>query len=155
MKIIVVSVVLIALSSSCFAGFYLPEPMGQGMGQGEFFLSNFQTDESKTLKLNNGEKWKVVPKMMIPIRSMETDILSFSGTQQKEYKSLADKLKKGIAILTSSCTMKGEAHDELHKWLLPYIDTVERLSKSKNTTEGAKLIVELQSSIHLFNQYFQ
>ncbi|MBK6365166.1 MAG: hypothetical protein IPF52_17485 [Saprospiraceae bacterium] len=51
--------------------------------------------------------------------------------------------------------MKGKAHDELHKWLLPYIDLVKELSEAKDETEASKHFENIQISFTTFNQYFQ
>ena len=51
--------------------------------------------------------------------------------------------------------MKGKAHDELHKWLLPYIDMVKELSEAKDETEAEKQFHNIQTSFTTFNQYFQ
>ncbi|MBK8111874.1 MAG: hypothetical protein IPO65_01705 [Saprospiraceae bacterium] len=51
--------------------------------------------------------------------------------------------------------MKGKAHDELHKWLLPYIDLVKELSAAKNETEATKQFENIQISFTTFNQFFQ
>lgn len=69
--------------------------------------------------------------------------------------SLAEKLQSNIELLTSNCTMEGQAHDELHKWLLPYIDMVNELSAAKDDTEASKQFVNIQISFTTFNQYFQ
>ncbi len=61
----------------------------------------------------------------------------------------------GFDLLTSNCTMKGKAHDELHKWLLPYIDMVKELSEAKDETEASKLFENIQISFTTFNKYFQ
>ena len=84
-------------------------------------------EESEVIELNNGEKWKVDANMITHIRNMENDVNSFAKVEQKDYKSLSEKLQSNIDLLTSNCTMKGKAHDELHKWLLPYIDMVKEL----------------------------
>jgi hypothetical protein len=75
--------------------------------------------------------------------------------KQKNYKSLSEKLQSNIDLLTSNCTMKGKAHDELHKWLLPYIDLVKELSEAKDPTEAEKQFQNIQTSFNTFNQYFQ
>lgn len=111
--------------------------------------------EMQTIELNNGEKWKVDANMITHIRNMENDIISFSTVEQKDYKSLSEKLQSNIDLLTSNCTMKGKAHDELHKWLLPYIDLVKELSEAKDETEAAKQFENIQTSFTTFNQYFQ
>ena len=112
-------------------------------------------DEMQTIELNNGEKWNVDANMITHIRNMENDIISFSTVEQKDYKSLAEKLQSNIDLLTSNCTMKGKAHDELHKWLLPYIDLVKELSEAKDATEAEKQFQNIQTSFNTFNQYFQ
>lgn len=112
-------------------------------------------EESEAIELNNGEKWKVDSNMIIHIRNMETDINSFIKVEQKDYKSLSEKLQSNIDLLTTNCTMKGKAHDELHKWLLPYIDMVKELSEAKDKTEASKQFENIQTSFTTFNQYFQ
>lgn len=112
-------------------------------------------EESEVIKLNNGEKWKVDANMLNHIRHMENDVVSFAKEVQKDYKSLSDKLQSNIDLLTSNCTMKGKAHDKLHKWLLPYIDMIEELSEAKDETEALEKFEKIQNSFTTFNQYFQ
>ena len=112
-------------------------------------------DESEAIELNKGEKWKVDANMITHIRNMENDVISFGKVEQKDYKSLSKKLQSNIDLLTSNCTMKGKAHDELHKWLLPYIDLVKELSEAKDETEAEKQFQNIQISFATFNQYFQ
>ena len=113
------------------------------------------SDDVQTIELNNGEKWKVEGNMITHIRNMEIDINSFANVEQKDFKSLAKKLQSNIDLLTSNCTMEGKAHDELHKWLLPYIDVVKELSEAKDETEASKQFKNIQTSFTTFNQYFQ
>lgn len=113
------------------------------------------SDDVQTIELNNGEKWKVEGNMITHIRNMEIDINSFANVEQKDFKSLAEKLQSNIDLLTSNCTMEGKAHDELHKWLLPYIDIVKELSEAKDETEASKQFKNIQTSFTTFNQYFQ
>ena len=112
-------------------------------------------DESETIELNNGEKWKIDDNMMVHIRTMEQDFSAYETAHNKDFKELAKSLQANIDLLTSNCTMKGKAHDELHKWLLPYIETVEELSEAKSEKDAAKFLQEIKSSFKTFNQYFQ
>ncbi|MBP9849546.1 MAG: hypothetical protein KBC58_08930 [Flavobacterium sp.] len=110
-----------------------------------------QHSDNEAIHLNDGEKWKVDDNMMEHIRNMENDIVAFTNKSDKNYTQLASKLKANLDLLTSNCTMKGQAHDELHKWLVPYIDLVDSLEK-ENTDEQFKAI---QHSFETFNQYFK
>jgi hypothetical protein len=117
----------------------------------EIKTEEHQHSESETFQLNNGEKWKVDDKMMAHIRNMEKDVASFDKKTPENYQVLADNLKKNLDLLTSNCTMKGEVHDELHKWLLPFIDLVDNFSKDKSDEQ----LTEIQNAFKTFNQYFQ
>jgi hypothetical protein len=112
-------------------------------------------NDSNAIVLNNGEKWKVDEGMLVHIRNMENDISAIANSEEKDYKLLAKKLQHHIDLLTSNCTMKGQAHDELHKWLLPYIDLVNVFSETKNKQELQEQFKKIQSSFLTFNQYFQ
>jgi len=114
--------------------------------------------EIDSIELNNGAKWKVVSEMMAHIRNMESDINRFSETKHtelKDFTQLGTNLQKNIDLLTSNCTMEGKAHDELHKWLLPYIDMVDKLNKSRNNDEALHTFEEIKASYKLFNIYFE
>ncbi len=117
-----------------------------------------QHSESDSIELNNGAKWTVIPAMMKYIRAMELDINRFSETKHTElidFTQIGASLQKNIDLLTSNCTMEGKAHDELHKWLLPYIDMVDKLNKSKNSDEALRTFEEIKASYKTFNLYFE
>ena len=111
-------------------------------------------DKHEDIVSNNGEKWKVAPNMMAHIAKMNTDVVNFKGSELKDYKELSDKLIDSSNLLTSNCTMTGQAHDELHKWLLPYINMLNALSEVKNK-ENAKIQYEkIDAAFKELNNYF-
>ena len=112
-------------------------------------------EDSEEIELNNGKKWTVDDNMITHIRNMENDVISFANVEQKDYQLMVEKLQSNIDLLTSNFTMKGKAHDELHKWLLPNIDMVKKLSEAKDETESSKQFKNIQTSFTTFNQYFQ
>lgn len=110
-----------------------------------------QHSENEAIQLNDGEKWKVDDNMMLHIRNMEKDVVNSDKENGANYSLLAEKLKANIELLTSNCTMKGKAHDELHKWLVPFIELVDAFSKDKSANQ----YTEMKHSFLTFNQYFQ
>lgn len=114
-------------------------------------IEEHQHSDDETIQLNEGKKWKVDENMMAHIRTMEKDVASFDNSKPENYPILADNLKKNLDLLTSNCTMKGQAHDELHKWLLPFLDLADNFSKDKSSEQ----FVEIQNSFKTFNQYFE
>lgn len=111
--------------------------------------------DDESIELDNGKKWIVVDEMMGHIRNMESDVALFESFEEKDYHSLAVKLEDNIDLLTSNCTMTGKAHDELHKWLLPYIDLVGELTDAKNDEEAGATYHKIQASFKTFNTYFK
>lgn len=107
-----------------------------------------QHSELEDIQLNEGKKWKVDDNMMIIIRKMEKEVAS---TDNENYQLLIDNLARNIDKLTSNCTMTGQAHDELHKWLLPFIEDVKAFSNDKSTENFQKI----QNAFTTFNQYFE
>ena len=97
----------------------------------------------------------VVSEMMKYLKAMENEINTFSDGELKDFKQLSDNLLLNIDSLTSNCTMQGQAHDELHKWLVPYIETVNEFSELKDQTAKEETILLLQNSYVTFNNYFQ
>ncbi|NOT38358.1 MAG: hypothetical protein HOP11_13385 [Saprospiraceae bacterium] len=112
-------------------------------------------EESHTLEFDNGKKWKVDENMLIHIRNMENYINEFASSKSLDYHTLSTTLQDNIELLTSNCTMKGKAHDELHKWLLPYIELVDELHETEDAGESEKCFENIQSLFKTFNQYFE
>jgi hypothetical protein len=113
---------------------------------------------AESILSDNGKKWKVVPEMMGIIRRMENDLNTFNTNADrngKDYKQLGERLDLRIDTLTSNCTMTGQGHDELHKWLLPFIDNTESLNNATDTSSAGKVYREMKNSFQLVNRYFE
>lgn len=107
------------------------------------------------IELNGENKWKVDPDMLFHIRSMEEKTAEFSASGDANFRALSTELNEDIHLLTSNCTMSGKAHDELHKWLLPFIDLVGELEKSNGKDDAVKRLKAIEASFKEFNTYFQ
>jgi hypothetical protein len=110
--------------------------------------------EQETILLNNGQKWKVDDNMMVHIQQMISDLKRSSNQESRDYEALQKNLIENINLLTGDCTMKGQAHDELHKWLLPFITLVNDLENRKGQEAQESWFVEIQDSMEVFNSYF-
>lgn len=116
-------------------------------------------EHTDSIHLNKGEKWKMDEHMLAFIRTMEKDVADFSNEAGEKiltnYGLLSDKLTANLDSLTSNCTMTGQAHDELHKWLLPFMDLNDNLSFSETVQEADSLYSEIKKSFSEFNTYFE
>ncbi len=107
------------------------------------------------IELNNGEKWKVNPEMMVHVRASEGLVDSYVNAPKKDYEALAKELNTTVGLLTKSCTMQGKSHDELHKWLHPYMGLIKDLGNAKSDEEADQIVTTIQASFVIFNQYFE
>lgn len=116
-----------------------------------------QNQGTNNLNLDNGKKWKVNDEMIPHIRKAESIFNHFISEQNTsfDHQELAASLKEQNEKLIANCTMKGEAHDELHKWLMPHIKIIKALSETKTTTEAEPVIESLKGSFAAFNMYFE
>ncbi len=115
--------------------------------------SNSHKDHHGSISLNEGEKWIVDSAMIVHIRNIEQDILDYKQKDSNQYSTLAAKLQNHLDLLTSNCTMKGQAHDELHKWLVPFMQLVDDLLHAE--TDEASTFKDIEDSIATFNTYFK
>ena len=79
-----------------------------------------KVSSNKELVLNQGEKWDVNTGITSQIRKMisivkTTDVTSFDPPQ------VSYTLHQEIKMMTSLCSTKGEAHNQLHNYILSLI----------------------------------
>lgn len=110
---------------------------------------------SNSLSLNDGEKWKVNEEMKPFIEDSEKMLQDFNRKNAQNYAGLAKALKEKNTGLIKSCTMKGESHDELHKWLHPHMELIEELGTAESNEEARALVADLEKSFKAYNQYFK
>lgn len=111
--------------------------------------------KQENITLNNGEKWKVNEEMK-PFLEKSNEILNnYIAEKNENYTELAENLKNENFKLIKSCTMKGESHEELHKWLHPHMELIEKLAKAENTKDANKIINQLKDSFAVYHNYFE
>jgi hypothetical protein len=89
-----------------------------------------QSSESDVV-LDNGNRWIANPETTEGINNMIQLMGSFSDTENVgSYKILTDSLESEFKMVFKKCTMKGEAHNQLHNFLLPMKATFPKLASS-------------------------
>lgn len=142
MKAILTSIILLLLITSC-------------TNQSDSKENSQIEKNTYNIELVNNEKWEVNKEMMVHIKNMESNIEDVSNQSSPNYEELGSKLDENIGLLTSNCTMTGKAHDELHKWLLPFIDLVKELNAADSKEKQEKSFEAIQESMNEFNTYFK
>lgn len=120
-----------------------------------FFVGCGKSATEEGIQLNDGEKWKVNAEMTPHITEAEAIFEDYMEKDRTDYLVLADQLKEQNSKLIRSCTMEGESHEELHKWLHPHLGLVADLSKAEDEISSLEQLEKLEASFKLYRQYFE
>lgn len=107
------------------------------------------------IELDNGAKWLVNEEMKPHISEAEELLNTYITSGATDFQALAGTLKEKNTDLVRSCTMKGKSHDELHKWLHPHMELIDRLSKAENQDDGDRLVSEIKTSFQTYHAHFR
>lgn len=89
-------------------------------------------EDMSMMKLNNGEKWEANPETNEGISRMEAIIQEeLSANEETNCIQVKEKLIAEYDFIIKECTMSGEAHDQLHTYLIPLSAYIKEL----NTTD--------------------
>ncbi len=110
----------------------------------------------KGLQLNNGEKWPANPETTDGIRQMQKILADYmqTGGENSSRQQLVDTLNAVKKQIFAQCTMKGEAHNNLHAYLVPLINKINDLKTVKTTEEEKQAIARLNEHLALYDNYF-
>jgi hypothetical protein len=75
-------------------------------------------DSLPPVSLDNGQRWKANPETTTGIANMVT-ILSTYDPDSGDPAALKAALEEEFGLIFERCTMEGEAHNQLHNYLLP------------------------------------
>ncbi len=75
-------------------------------------------DALPSVELDNGQRWKANPETTTGIASM-VDILGAYDPVSGDPAELKAALEEEFGLIFERCTMEGEAHNQLHNYLLP------------------------------------
>lgn len=107
------------------------------------------------LSLDNGKKWKADPETNRGMKRMDHLVDSFS---QKEtgaaYHNIKSNLEAELNRVFKECTMKGEAHHQLHKFLIPIKKIFTGLEHSQLAVQK-KSFHNLKMHLSIYPKYFE
>jgi len=126
-----------------------------------FMLSCNQnkTIDTSTIKiegvqLNNNARWKANQETTEGIKKMLKTVSDFSSDASiEDYKTLKLNLEKDFSEIFQKCTMKGEAHNQLHNYLkpmLPMFDAFESDDASIRSSNLKKMKRHLSGYLNYF-----
>ena len=107
------------------------------------------------LELNDGKKWVMAKPMMAHIRNLEKEVQEFESTTGQDDAVLAKAIEENLGGLVTNCTMEGKAHDELHKWLMPFLGMSAAYAKATDPLDQQAKLQEIKESLRVFHSYFE
>jgi len=130
-----------------------------------FFLSACNNSKNETaesevasqtmVQLNNGTKWKANAETTEGINNMIAIISKFQeGENAADYPLLKNTLEAEFKLIFDRCTMTGEAHDQLHNYLIPLKEMLSRLD-STDPTVISTAIADVDDHLQLYFEYFE
>ena len=107
------------------------------------------------LSLDNGKRWVANPETTEGINAMIQLMDSFSEQDNAaSYKALSDSLESEFTLIFKRCTMKGEAHNQLHNFLFPMKAKFKDLA-STDLAECKMTFDELKTHLAAYSSYFE
>lgn len=112
-------------------------------------------ENAKPVMLNNGEKWEANPETTEQIKKMIalTDTFPALPTAA-DYSALKTKLETEFQLVFQKCTMTGEAHTQLHNYLIPLKGMIEELG-SDNLAAAAQAFDHIKQHLGKYENYFR
>ncbi|WP_154221925.1 hypothetical protein [Marinicella rhabdoformis] len=108
--------------------------------------SHHKSHEPPKPSLNQGKKWQMdehTRKMFqVMVQRTQTDMTP---------KMLGEQLNQDLQKLIKGCTMTGQAHDQLHLFLTPFIPAVQALAHDGS----AHKLHQVKSALKDYKNYFE
>lgn len=108
--------------------------------------------EKKTMpavQLNDGERWEANAATVEGIENQTEMVESFDPSRQS-YDTLQSELRDEFGLIFKNCTMKGEAHEQLHNYLLPLMELFGKLTLEDREDALGKI----KEHLSRFDTYF-
>ena len=106
------------------------------------------------VELNKGAKWEANVETTRGIDKMRGLLIDFKADPTVEdYRALHKKLAVEFQLILQRCTMTGEAHTQLHNYLMPLKEKIDILSTGK-LSECNALLPELKEYVMKYSHFF-
>ena len=107
------------------------------------------------LSLDGEQLWKANQETTVGVQNMIGLMKNFNEKENVDaYVKLTESLKQEFAMIFEKCTMKGEAHNQLHNFLIPIKDLFGALS-SKDLNKCKESFNKLNKHLIVYKSYFE
>lgn len=97
-------------------------------GDTAFNVHDDHEKKETKVELDNGNKWTANAETIEGINKMISILKKFpENSKPEDYALLKNELDAEFNFMLQSCTMTGEAHEQLHNYLLPMREMIQNL----------------------------
>ena len=107
------------------------------------------------LSLDEGKLWTANVETTVGVQNMIDLMKNFKEIDNvASYGKLTESLKQEFAMIFEKCTMKGEAHNQLHNFLIPIKDLFKGLS-SDDINTCKESFNKLNTHLVVYKSFFE
>lgn len=151
-KLLVVGLVGFTMSCSNNAG--EPDAHDHDAHEHDTPSADKADDHYSNLALNDGELWDANAETSSGIHNMSMLMDEFYQWDNPEkFNELAVSIQGEFSTIIQECTMKGESHNQLHKFLIPIKKHMEGL-QSGEVKKCKSSFDQLKEHLSLYDKYF-
>jgi hypothetical protein len=110
--------------------------------------------KASEVSLDNGNKWVANPETTEGINKMKALVAGYDQQTEGNYSSLKENLETEFNLILQKCTMTGDAHEQLHNYLLPMTEMFKNLN-SEDMHVRKEAVDELKQHLNAYDNYFQ
>ena len=116
---------------------------------------NVESDFDDVLRDNDGKPWEVQFSTDSILGKMRTKAAEFeSRNSLVEYVELKEELNQDFTEIFDMCSMTGEAHNQLHNYLIPLRNRIRKINDTLNDSNPQHLS-EIRRYLSEFDKYFE
>lgn len=127
-----------------------PGSQGSDMLKQEHHHEAYATEQS-VITLNNGAKWSANKETTTGVMNMQHFVNEQLQQSAPDIHLIAAKLDEQFNLIIKQCTMQGEAHEQLHHFLLPMRERITRLKESGDKQQ----VEEIKDWLEEYPEYFE
>lgn len=104
----------------------------------------------QTLRLNGDQRWEANPETTEGIKNMQSLIKAQLDAGAIDLQVLKPALEQEFSLIFKRCTMTGEAHNQLHNYLIPLKSLLEEMDGNEDPNHVVNQVNEYLAKYFLF-----
>ena len=104
--------------------------------------------------LNQGRRWPANPETTQSVKAMHALVRQFAAQPAPRSEEVAPQLSAAFQTIFQRCTMTGEAHEQLHVFLVPMAEQLKRLEHADAATTG-RVVRTLDTHLSQYSTFFE